>query len=674
MVARYTLQKTTLPTTLPVPSVGFMYLIIDENNQIRGVINVAGVATIVEVVDSALIGADPAGTAAAAIVTHVGESDPHTQYQTAPDVAGGIAAHAAMGSAHHVRYDDSEAVSAMGSKANSNALHHDKYTDAEALIQGQSAVSSHVALADPHTQYQLLTGKGVANGYAGLDGTGKVPLSQLPTLDGLSFEGLWDADTNSPALASGVGTEGSFYIVNVAGNTNLDGISDWEVKDWAIFFGGVWLKLDNSDSVVSVNTQTGVVVLDATDVGADPSGTAAAAIAAHVADLTPHPGIEIEETVNEEKVRIVYELEVGTPSDPKESVFGEGDSYTEGMIVKNSVSLIAGPFTDVTAEASSRGGSTFNMFSALTTNATLLIGGPTKFPGIKYVLDTLGVGLDSDDLEFGYWNGASFVPFNIMSTRGSWPYTQLAQDYLESVTDFQCRWFFDDTLWQLSTIDGDNLYWIQVRYTGGGMVTSPTGELIKLHTNRTEINKDGFVERFGRAIPRGTIPQISLKQTDDLAGFSPSNETLNFSTDIGLTPVDNEFQNSTIDAIGGTFPIEEGLDTSRPISVEVLYTPLNNGSGDVEFELIICPTRVGDELDGSLPQSIITAIETLPGGEDNIIRRVDIEFTVEDLVPGETVAWSLLRQADGGNADDTYGGNIAIVSIVATGSYWRDTK
>lgn len=40
--------------------------------------------------------------------------------------------------------------------------------------------------------------------------------------------------------------------------------------------------------VQSVNGQTGVVVLSAANVGADPAGTAAAAVAAHVADTTPH--------------------------------------------------------------------------------------------------------------------------------------------------------------------------------------------------------------------------------------------------------------------------------------------------------------------------------------------------------------------------------------------------
>ena len=67
---------------------------------------------------------------------------------------------------------------------------------------------------------------------------------------GLVFKGNWNASTNTPALASGTGTVGNYYVVSVAGNTNLDGITDWEVGDWAVFVevGGVdkWDKIDQT--------------------------------------------------------------------------------------------------------------------------------------------------------------------------------------------------------------------------------------------------------------------------------------------------------------------------------------------------------------------------------------------------------------------------------------------
>lgn len=123
--------------------------------------------------------------------------------------------------------------------------------------------------------YIPTTEKGVANGVATLDAGGKVPVSQIPALGDLNYQGTWNASTNTPTLTSSVGTKGYYYVVNVAGTTNLNGITDWQVGDWAVYNGSAWQKIDNTDAVTSVNGYTGTVVLTYTDVGAAPatSGT-----------------------------------------------------------------------------------------------------------------------------------------------------------------------------------------------------------------------------------------------------------------------------------------------------------------------------------------------------------------------------------------------------------------
>lgn len=109
---------------------------------------------------------------------------------------------------------------------------------------------------------------GAALGVATLDAGGKVPVSELPAavLGALSYQGTWDASTNNPTLTSSVGTKGYYYVVSVAGNTNLNGITDWLVGDWAVYNGTVWQKVDNTETVTSVNGQTGAVVLTTTNV------------------------------------------------------------------------------------------------------------------------------------------------------------------------------------------------------------------------------------------------------------------------------------------------------------------------------------------------------------------------------------------------------------------------
>ena len=107
---------------------------------------------------------------------------------------------------------------------------------------------------------------GVALGVATLDASGKVPTSQIPMQGDLNYQGTWNASTNTPTLTSSVGTQGYYYVVDVAGSTNLNGITDWNIGDWAIFNGSIWQKVDNTDAVTSVNGQVGTVVLTTTNI------------------------------------------------------------------------------------------------------------------------------------------------------------------------------------------------------------------------------------------------------------------------------------------------------------------------------------------------------------------------------------------------------------------------
>jgi hypothetical protein len=113
--------------------------------------------------------------------------------------------------------------------------------------------------------------RGAANGLASLDGSGKVPMSQL-NLNAMTYLGLWDASTNIPVLVSGVGSPGDLYIVSVAGSTTLDGISTWQNGDWAIFSGlsSHWERVVEVSQVQSVAGKTGSVTLVAGDIS---SGT-----------------------------------------------------------------------------------------------------------------------------------------------------------------------------------------------------------------------------------------------------------------------------------------------------------------------------------------------------------------------------------------------------------------
>ena len=106
----------------------------------------------------------------------------------------------------------------------------------------------------------------------------------------LAFEGTWNASTDTPTLSGTTPANGVFYIVSVAGNTDLDGITDWQVGDWAIYVDNgagtdAWQKLDQSNEVLgsgaankiakwtSTNTlATGLIADDGTTVTVGNSG------------------------------------------------------------------------------------------------------------------------------------------------------------------------------------------------------------------------------------------------------------------------------------------------------------------------------------------------------------------------------------------------------------------
>lgn len=108
--------------------------------------------------------------------------------------------------------------------------------------------------------------KGAANGVATLDAGGKVPASQLPNTV-MEYQGAWNASTNSPSLADGVGNAGDVYRVSVAGTQDLgSGSFAYAVGDFVIYSGSIWEKSPGSDAVLSVNGQQGVVVLSTSDI------------------------------------------------------------------------------------------------------------------------------------------------------------------------------------------------------------------------------------------------------------------------------------------------------------------------------------------------------------------------------------------------------------------------
>jgi len=90
----------------------------------------------------------------------------------------------------------------------------------------------------------------------------KTVSSVANAIGALNYKGTWDASTNNPTLTSGVGVKGDYYVVSVAGNTNLDGTTLWGVGDWAVFNGSVWQKVDGGSTGDFTNVTTNTLTVN----------------------------------------------------------------------------------------------------------------------------------------------------------------------------------------------------------------------------------------------------------------------------------------------------------------------------------------------------------------------------------------------------------------------------
>ena len=107
------------------------------------------------------------------------------------------------------------------------------------------------------TDYQKKEEKGRPNGYASLDTSGKVPMSQLPDMGwgGIHYVGQWNPNSGYPANP----TNGDMYQANQNGTT---GGVNYVRGDRIIWSSNDnrWDKLDDNYGVSSVNGRTGNVV------------------------------------------------------------------------------------------------------------------------------------------------------------------------------------------------------------------------------------------------------------------------------------------------------------------------------------------------------------------------------------------------------------------------------
>jgi len=382
-------------------------------------------------------------------------------------------------------------------------------------------------------------------------------------------------------------------------------------------------------------------------------------------------GQYVSEEEGDAGVIVLGQQSVGTPDNPAELAVGGGDSTTIGMNVFRNTNGEAGTWSDETEAAKSASGSTFDLFPGLTPNNAAYFGADFPFPNLKIKVDTAIV-LGGGSIRWEYYDGVTgWTEVPTMSSDADFPYLQHNDESFERVQSDQVRFGIPSTgTWILHTLDGVQKYWIRCIVVVA-ITSAPVIERVKIGPNRSEVNLDGFQEYFGRGEPRRDIG-MHQRLTDDGTTYSPSNANIVPSPNISISLVDNSFNNGARDGFCYVYQVPNGLDTSRPIEVELSWCPSTGGSGAVELELYVTRKRPGENyLDGSGVETTQQKIILLPGGEQGVGRVTSFEILIPDLDVGEELFFQIERDATGGNPDDTYSGNVVVIALRGFAIFWH---
>lgn len=373
----------------------------------------------------------------------------------------------------------------------------------------------------------------------------------------------------------------------------------------------------------------------------------------------------IDITEDDEGFNVFGELHVGIPERGAESVMGEGDSYTRSMLVYTETA--GGVFTDVSEAAKSASGSTFTFPGVAADNAVYVASSLAnasdvlKHFGIKVKTDTACVP-GTGEIVAEYWNGSAWTEVNAMEVASSGAYYPYAKQYFERVGSCHIRYacFLESTTTDWAKNDpmtlGTDYFWMRFRIDST-ITTAPVIQQFKLHTNRFEVNTDGWIEYFGKARPLSTI-NWNWGLFGGFFGGEMGSQPIYLSTNLYGQFSDNEW-NTDGDKTGFYTALPLDCDTSCPITVKWACRP--DFTGNVQWTIRWARLTEGDltyPTSGAAPatypteQSIALPSEAVVTGET---KTFIVDIDVSDFVSrretseGDILAVSIEMTTAGGD-------------------------
>ena len=390
----------------------------------------------------------------------------------------------------------------------------------------------------------------------------------------------------------------------------------------------------------------------------------------------------VSDVTDDEGMNVLGELHVGSPEFPAETVMGEGDSYTRGMLIYTYESS-SDTWKDVTVSGSTPSDGLSIGFPGTASGDCIYLATTLqqsedyiKYFGLKLAV-TQSINTGSGYALSEYYNGSEWVPFNFMLTQAGGEFLPLGRTLGGQTGSYHLR--FDwrmNSNWSVSDDMGygTDLFWARYRIIQP-ISQSILFDQIKIHSNRSEINGDGFLEYFGRARPYGTLPwDANLVKP---GASAPVDQNVFLSDDLDVGRTENKFANTATDRIGFNSYLPEDLDTSCPVQLKWTIITDDNSGGNIDWNIRWGYSTDGDPVylgQGSAPTTASneqTMSISVAAPLQEISKTYTANLNIPDMVSRREsgsegdMLWMTLERPVG----DSHGGDVTLVNL--TGKYTK---
>lgn len=361
-----------------------------------------------------------------------------------------------------------------------------------------------------------------------------------------------------------------------------------------------------------------------------------------------------------------------------------GGKYDDSkMIVLTNDNLESGTWINQTAAAKDFEVPGFDIFQSTAINNCCYIGRDNTLVGCKMNITTAtSLTTTKDDLIWEYWDGSSWVPFNVLVTQSEMPFYYMMDSVVSTLGKYHVRFPIKSSDPQpTKDLNGHNLKWVRMRVVNT-LSNIPHTKYVKLHVNQRKINSAGFVEKFGDGRISMRLPW-TINDTEP-ANSSPDNQDVYLSDKLGVGRIENRFKNGVVDRLGANIFLSEDLDNSFPMKLKFAIIGDSSTDGDVEFVARWNTSNVGSSIyrtTASAPsvstgEKFASTIITITDADTEYRGEIELDLNRVNPYPSSGTAemlWlSFERNATGGNANDTYPGNVTISQISPFYIAWRE--